>query len=256
MGFVSRALAWIKKSSGGSAAIPREGIDFAKLEKVLQHTIRQKQLFYEAFSHRSYLQIAGDDTAVSNERLEFLGDSVLNLVIAEYLFKLHSNAEEGELTQIRSRLVNRKVLNIYSRNLRLEDFILMSPSAMQIPGRGMETILSDAYEAVIGAIYLDGGYGEARQFVLRSLTEAMENGSVKTEDDNFKSRLLELSQAGGLGAPRYVTVSKEGPEHDRTFTVEVFIENMSYGTGFGKNKKDAEQAAAQKALEKFGSVQG
>ena len=127
----------------------------------------------------------------------------------------------------------------------------MSPSALQVPGRGMETILADAFEAVIGAIYLDGGYADSKRIVERTLRTAIERGLVKTEDENFKSKLLEEAQAGGFTAPRYATVSEEGPDHDRTFTVEVFIGNVFYGVGHGKNKKDAEQAAAEKALQNF-----
>jgi ribonuclease-3 len=254
MGFVRRLLerfndVFVGRKAGG--APPAEELDFAQLGCVLQYTIRNKQLFREAFSHRSYLQLAGNKSAVSNERLEFLGDSVLNLVVAEFLFRLHPTAPEGDLTKIRSRLVNRKALTTYGRELGLESFLLMSPNAMQLPGRGMETIIADAYEAVIGAMYLDGGYQQTKQFAERCLATAMERGGIGYADDNFKSRLLELAQAGGFGAPRYVTIHKEGPEHDRTFTVEVFVGNASYGTGYGKNKKDAEQAAAEQALRKF-----
>ncbi|MBI3766210.1 MAG: hypothetical protein HY277_06875 [Ignavibacteriales bacterium] len=123
--------------------------------------------------------------------------------------------------------------------------------ALSVPGRGMETILADAFEAMIGAIYLDGGYEDAKRFVQGCLLEALTEGTVKMEDENFKSRLLEQAQAGGFGTPRYSTVNEEGPDHDRTFTVEVFIGNVSYGVGHGKNKKDAEQAAAERALQQF-----
>jgi ribonuclease III len=238
----------------GRAHVQAAGINFPKLERALQYSIRNQQLFYEALSHRSYLQVTGNESTLTNERLEFLGDAILNLVAAEYLFHRDSNAPEGELTKIRSRLVNRKALSIYAHELSLSEFLLMSPSTMQVPGRGMETILSDAFEAIIGAIYLDGGYQEAKRFVKRCLLTSLERGSVKTEDENFKSRLLEQSQAEGLGAPRYVTINKEGPDHDRTFTVEVFIGATSFGTGFGKNKKDAEQAAAEKALQQLNAI--
>ena len=112
----------------------------------------------------------------------------------------------------------------------------------------MQTILADAYEALIGAIYLDTGFDHARTFVEETIGRALERGIVIIEDENFKSQLLEHAQAGGLGVPRYSTITEVGPDHDRTFTVEVFIGKVSYGTGSGKNKKDAEQAAAEKAL--------
>ena len=226
-------------------------VNFRKLERVLKYTIHNEQLFAEALSHRSYLQIAGNEETISNERLEFLGDAVLNLAVAEYLFHRHLTAPEGELTKVRSRLVNRKALSMYAHQIRLGGFLLMSPSAAQVAGKGMETILADAYEAVIGAIYLDGGFHHARNFVEQTILTALQNGTVKVEDENFKSQLLEYSQAGGLGAPRYVIVQEEGPDHDRTFTIEVYIGNISYGVGSGKNKKDAEQVAAEKALQQL-----
>jgi ribonuclease-3 len=118
-------------------------------------------------------------------------------------------------------------------------------------GREKPTLLADAFEAVIGAVYLDGGYGKARDFISRALRHALDQNSLRLEDENFKSRLLEYLQAGGLGVPRYVTVNEEGPDHDRTFTVEVLIGATSCGVGYGKNKKDAEQVAAEQALRHF-----
>ena len=227
-------------------------VNVAGLQRVLGYPIRNQQLFFEALSHRSYLQITGNSSNVSNERLEFLGDAVLNLVVAEYVYRRHTNSPEGDLTKIRSRLVNRKALSIYAHELRLSAFMLMSPSASQVTGRGLETILADAFEAVIGAVYLDGGFGHAKSFVERTVQQALQNGVIKIEDENFKSRLLEHSQANGLGVPRYVTVHEEGPDHDRTFTIEVYIGSVSHGIGHGKNKKDAEQAAAEKALQSLG----
>lgn len=237
--------------SSSSDDVSSHDIDFHALQETLQHSISNRQLFSEALSHRSYLQVSGDADTISNERLEFLGDSILNLVIAEYLFHRHGDAHEGDLTKIRSRLVNGKALSIYARQLELSRFLLMSPSASSAVPRGLETILSDAYEAVIGAIYLDGGYDAARKFVERTVLDALQRGLVRTEDENFKSRLLEHAQASGLGAPRYSTIHEEGPDHDRTFTVEVILGNASFGTGIGKNKKDAEQAAAEKALQQL-----
>lgn len=254
MAVLHRLLRWIRGSGNVSGAETlREKVDFPGLERILGFSIRDKNLFFEALSHRSFLQVTGYENARSNERLEFLGDAVLNLAVAEYLYRHRGKAAEGELTKIRSRLVNRKALGAYARELRLGDFILMSPSAFQVAEKGMETILADAYEAIIGAIYLDRGYDRAWRFVERTILRALESGIVNTEDENFKSQLLEQSQAGGLGVPRYITISEKGPDHDRTFTVEVLIGKTSYGIGSGKNKKDAEQAAAEKALQQLNS---
>jgi ribonuclease-3 len=218
-----------------------------RFQHVIGCTIRNEELFVQALLHRSFLQRMGH-VGPSNERLEFLGDSILNLVVAEYLFQRFPSAEEGELTRLRSRLVNRKALAAYGKDLNLYEFILMSDSAAQAGAKGSDTIIADTYEAVIAAIYLDSGYANARQFVQRQVLAAVEKGIVITEDENYKSILLEFAQARGLGVPRYITVREEGPDHDRTFTVEVLLTNKASGVGTGKNKKEAEQAAARAAF--------
>ena len=250
MNILNRLFVWIRRGSGElQQQAPPSDINFAELEQALDYTIHHRQYFSEALSHRSYLQVSDSETTLSNERLEFLGDAVLNLVVAEFLFRSHVDAHEGDLTKIRSRLVNRKALSVYAREIQLSNFMLMSPSTAQMEGKGMDTILADAFEAILGAIYLDSGFQRAKQFIERQIGLALEHGAVKIEDENFKSQLLEYAQAEGLGTPRYVTINQHGPDHDRTFTVEVFIGNVSYGMGVGKNKKDAEQAAAEKALQ-------
>ncbi len=223
-------------------------INFKKLEEVLQYSIKNKNLFTEALSHRSYLQVSGDKYNVTNERLEFLGDSVLNLVVGEFLFRNLPDAKEGDLTKLRARLVNRKALSVIANYLHISEFLLMSPDAQQLSERGRETVLSDAFEALVGAIYLDSNFQEAKIFIEEQLLSALEKKLIKLEDENYKSQLLEQSQSVGLGIPRYVTIGETGPDHDRTFTVEVFLGKKSYGIGIGKNKKVAEQAAAEQAL--------
>jgi ribonuclease-3 len=229
----------------------RQDFDVQKLRRVLGYSFRNSQLFRQALVHRSYLQVLNGPAHVSNERLEYLGDSVLNLVVTEYAFDRYAKAQEGDLTKIRARLVNRKSLVVYAHQLGLWDFMFVSTSAAQSVGRGSETILADAFEALVGAIYLDGGYLPAREFVRRQIFRALDQGTVSTDDENFKSRLLELSQAAGFGIPRYVVVEEEGPDHDRTFTIEVRVGTRVKGVGVGKNKKDAEQSAAEQALEGF-----
>jgi len=184
----------------------------------------------------------------SNERLEFLGDSVLNMVVAERLYATHPDSEEGELTVMRARMVNRKALATYAKKIFLREFLLLSNSAAQAAEKGVDTILADAYEAVIGAIYLDGGLEEAKCFVIRQLTSALEEGTLRDENDNYKSALLEYAQGNGKPLPRYAIVREEGPDHDRTFTVEVSLGEGLSGSGIGKNKKEAEQAAAENVL--------
>jgi ribonuclease-3 len=198
--------------------------------------------------HRSYLPFLEHPAVQSNERLEFLGDSVLNTVIAEYLYRMYPDKEEGELTVMRSRVVNRKALVQFSKQIQLREFLFLSSSAAQAGEKGADTIDADAFEALIGAIYTDGGFHAAKQFILRQLHRAIENGLSFTTDANFKSALLEYAQGRGFGIPWYSVVKEEGPDHDRTFTVCVILENKSIGTGTGKNKKLAEQSAAESAL--------
>lgn len=246
MGFVQRLVGRLFRQAAPAA----DGIDFRGLERIIGTAIRNHSLFAEALTHRSYVQLPGREARISNERLEFLGDSVLNFAVGEYLFHHRQSAREGDLTKNRARLVNKKSLNAYARKIRLDDFILMNPNADRSAPRSMDNILADAFEALIAAVYLDGGYEEARRFIQSQVLTAIEEGSVTVEDENFKSQLLEYAQGEGFGAPRYMTIREEGPDHDRTFTVEVYLHGKPWGVGMGKNKKDAEQAAAEKALQK------
>jgi ribonuclease III len=255
-------MGWVKEFLGRLTGAPRREhsddqetaqkhllrSNIKKFQRLIGMPIRNQDVFVQALLHRSFLTRVQRPVR-SNERLEFLGDSILNLIVAEYLYHHYPDAEEGELTKVRSRLVNRKALAAYAKDIRLSDFILMSSSAAQAVGKGSDTILADTYEAVIAAVYLDGGYDAARRFVERQLLAAVRTGSVITADENYKSMLLEYAQSHGLGTPRYVIANEEGPDHDRTFTVNVLLNNEPRGTGSGKNKKEAEQAAASKALE-------
>lgn len=171
-----------------------------ELQQRLGIQLRNPALLVHALQHRSFASHAPADFS-SNERLEFLGDSVLNLIVGEYLYKRHPNAAEGDLTKMRSRLVNRKALAAYAREIELTRFILMSPSAQQPMSKGMDTISADAFEAVIAAIYLDRGFLAARAFVENRIISAVKHGSVAVADDNYKSKLLEYTQSRGLGVP-------------------------------------------------------
>jgi ribonuclease-3 len=241
----TRDTAWQTPPERVASTLSDESLQ--SLQQTLGYVIREPNLFSQALLHRSYHQ-RSTVALLSNERMEFLGDSVLNLIVGEYLYQAFHDAHEGELTKIRSRLVNKKALSRYADTLHLSEFIIMSQSAARSVGKGMETIMADTFEAVIAAIYLDGGYEAARSFVERQVLAALKKGTVKTRDENYKSMLLEYAQAEGLGIPRYTTVKEEGPDHDRTFTVEVLLNNKRRGTGSGKNKKEAEQAAAARAL--------
>ncbi len=223
-----------------------------QLEEILSVTVHSVPCFEQAFIHRSYLQILNNPHIFSNERLEFFGDAILSAVIAEYLFYLRADILEGELTKMRSWLVNKKSLAYCARKLRLHEFLMVSLSARQSLEQGNDSILADALEAVIAAIYLDSGSDAAKEFILNSvLLHVMNEGSLM-RDTNFKSILLEHVQAQGMGIPRYVVVHESGPDHDKEFTVEVHLEGGEVvGIGMGRNKKEAEQKAASTAVEKM-----
>lgn len=230
------------------AEIRKKGLTYGHIARVIGYRLRRRELLYEALLHRSFLPLS-DGSWISNERLEFLGDSILNVVVADHVFRLFPDAEEGELTRMRSRLVNRRTLATRGRALRLHEFLLLSSSAAQSIDAGSESMVADAYEAIIGAIYLDGGMKAAREHIHRTLLEAVDLDDLAATDDNYKSMLLEYAQGHGLGTPRYTVVREDGPEHDRRFTIEVSLGNGPWGVGSGRSKKDAEQAAAARALE-------
>ena len=222
--------------------------DFTRFTEIIHYYPSNWKLFLQALLHRSYLQFLGEQWN-SNERLEFLGDAILNFIVAEHLFITYPEMEEGELTKLRSRLVNRKILAQRAKELHLSDYLLLSSSAAQSIDSGSESIIADAVESVIGALYLDGGLETARKFIYATLLKNPEVFNSAMTDDNYKSTLLEYAQARSLDIPRYSVIHAEGPEHDRRFTIEVLIGEQFYGSGYGKSKKEAEQAAAAQALE-------
>lgn len=227
--------------------------ELGMLESAIGYRIRNTAYFEQALIHRSYLQIAEHETIVSNERLEFLGDSILNMLIGEFLFHRYGDIQEGDLTKLRSRLVNRKALTLCARALKLEDIILLNASAEQSLTQGNDSLLADAFEAIIAAIYLDCGSSlhSVKEFLARTLLTPEMFERILFIDENFKSILLEFTQSRGLGVPRYIVVREEGPDHERIFTVDVFVGDKQMGQGQGRSKKEAEQQAAAEAVEKL-----
>ena len=229
--------------------------DFNLLEQRLGYVIKYRVYFLQALTHRSYLQFVSEPGMQSNERLEFLGDAVLDLVIGEYLYREFQNLPEGDLTKLRSRLVSGAALAKHATELELEQFMLLSTSAQNALLRGSMTLLADAYEAIIAAIYLDGGMDAARDFIYRHIITHTRRDELMLSDTNYKSMLLEFVQSQKKGVPRYLTVSEDGPNHARIFNVEVMVGGMVHGAGKGHSKKEAEQAAAQMALQELGQLE-
>lgn len=222
----------------------------AKLSQALGVQITFVPLYEQALTHRSYLQVANSPEYRSNERLEFLGDAILGSITAEYLFYGHRQVLEGELTKMRSWLVNKRSLALCAKAIHLDEFLFLSYSARQSLERGNDSMLADALEAIIAAIYIDRGFEEARTFIIDKLLPIMVEGSI-VQDTNYKSLLLETVQARGQSAPRYVVVAEEGPDHEKQFVVEVLVGDRRVGTGRGRNKKEAEQNAASVAMERI-----
>jgi len=224
-----------------------------RIESLIGTKINNVGYFVQALTHRSFLEDSGAHN-LSNERLEFLGDSVLNLVVGEFLFKKFPDEDEGFLTKARANLVNKNVLAETAQKINLADLLLIGKNIYASFEVGAKTILCDAFEALIGAIYLDSGNAVTRELIYNLLIEPQLEEGSHLADDNYKSQLLEYTQANKLDMPQYVVVKEEGPHHDRTFTIGVYIGNKELGTGVGKNKKAAEQNAAKEAFEKLHQV--
>lgn len=222
----------------------------ADLQSKIKYRIKNKSLFVQALVHRSYLEET-EGEVISNERLEFLGDAVLSLIVAEYLYTHFPENDEGFLTKIRAKIVNRKALADAAEAIGLAEYIIIGKNLMQSFMNGSKTVLSDAFEAIIGAIYLDAGLEESKKFVNRILIKPVTKHEDFLRDENYKSQLLELAQSKRMDNPAYIVVNEEGPQHNRMFTVKVVIGNAEFGTGQGRNKKSAEQDAAKAAMIKF-----
>jgi len=219
------------------------------LENLLGYKIKDPTFYIKALTHRSYDEF--DDFHLrSNERLEFLGDSVLSVIVADFLFKNYPKEDEGFLTKTRAKLVNRTTLAKAADNINLMDYMLVSNSFVHATN-GVKTIIADALEALIGAIFLDKGLKKAQVFINEILIKPFAHDRHQMEDKNYKSQLLEYTQANKLSNPYYKILKEEGPQHLKTFTIEVFVNDTSYGIGIGKNKKEAEQNAAKESLKKI-----
>jgi len=211
----------------------------------LGHTFRDIELLHLALAHRSWCG-EQEGGAPSNERLEYLGDAVLGLVVARYSYERYPDFPEGKLAKVRSAVVNARVLAQVARRLGVGDELLLGRGEETSGGRAKASILADAFEAILGAVYLDAGWSAAEALVLRELSDAIAKAGQEPDDFDHKSRLQEKSVRDGQGTPRYV-VTGSGPDHDRAYEAEVFVAGTRIGAGIGRSKKDAEQAAARNA---------
>jgi len=222
--------------------------DTEQLCRLIEYRFASQELLLKALKHRSYLVVSGEDRLQSNERLELLGDAVLGLVVTDYLYQKFPEAEEGVLTNYKSLLVNRANLARVANKFDLGDYLLMNEAEEKAGGRSRVSILSDALEALLGAVYLDGGLNPAAKIIQLHITEGLEDLLAEGTMQNHKSLLLEHCQRESLNGPTYVIESEQGPDHNKTFTVAVIVDGERFGLGTGRSKKIAEQMAAKEAL--------
>ena len=222
-------------------------MDYEALERVLGHTFQDKALLETALTHTSFANEARHGTK-HNERLEFLGDSVLSIVVAEYLFT-HSSLPEGDLTRMRASLVCEAALFTFAQKIGLGRWLRLGHGEEMGGGRTRPSVVSDAFEAVIAALYLVGGIDAARAFILPFVTSALTKQSA---EEDYKTKLQEVVQQNPSERLRYVVASQTGPDHDKHFVVEVHLNSNCIGSGEGHSKKQAEQAAAKEALALMG----
>ncbi len=231
-----------------SLTTPNPDQNVLALEKVLGIQFTNREWLLSAITHRSYLNEHREATWEHNERLEFLGDAVLELVVTDFLFSTYKEKTEGELTAIRAALVNTYSLATASERLGVNQYLLMSKGEAKDEGRARQYILANVFEACIGAIYLDQGYNTARDFISGRLFEHTEEIIKKRLWQDPKSRFQELAQEQASITPTYETLAQEGPDHDRLFTIGVFLRHEKVAEGKGRSKQEAEQQAAQAAI--------
>lgn len=223
--------------------------DFSKFEKEVGLNFRNKDLLVQAFAHRSYLNENPDFKLDHNERLEFLGDAVMELIVTEHLYKDYPEKSEGELTNWRAALVNAKMLTSVAEEIGFNDFLLLSKGEAKEGGKARAYILANTFEALLGSIYLDSGYDTVDKFLqkylLPKLAEIIKTGAYK----DAKSKFQEKAQEKEGVTPSYKVLAESGPDHNKSFSVGVFLGDEVVAEGQGSSKQEAEEVAAAKALE-------
>ena len=229
-----------------------EYVDLGRFETYIHYHFKDKHLLLEALSHSSHAN-EKRKTRKCNERLEFLGDSVLSIVVSEFLFHKYPELPEGELTKLRASMVCEKALHVFAKEIHLGEFLLLGKGEEHTGGRSRSSILADAFEAVIAAIFLDGGMDAAKRHILRFIPDDPEEEKKQPSGfHDYKTQLQEVVQKNPEEKVEYVLVSEYGPDHDKAFEVEVCLNSNVIGKGMGHSKKAAEQQAAKEALSLMG----
>lgn len=226
---------------------PQTSADKKLLESVILRPIQNMDIFSEALRHRSHPSCARPMQKPSNERLEFLGDALINFYVGSFLYSSYSDAPEGDLTKMRSTLVSRDFLAKKGRQLNLGRFIELGEGEERSGGRNKNSIISNAVEAITGALYLDGGHNAAQNFVEKVILRNYKS-VLESEGQNYKGELLEYIQKRHLPMPKFVTKKETGPDHKKIYTVAVQVKEETLGLGKGSNKKIAEQEASRIAM--------
>lgn len=224
-------------------------INFETFEQKTNIVFKNKKLLEQAFIHRSYINENNDSRLSHNERLEFLGDAVLELIVTDYLYNKYPDRDEGDLTAYRSALVNAVIIGEVALELGMNDYLLLSKGEAKDVGKARSYILANTYEAYVGAVYIDQGYEKAQGFIARTLFGKIDEIVAKKLWRDAKSLVQEKSQEYLNVTPVYKVLSESGPDHDKHFTIGVFFGEDRIAEGKGKSKQEAEQAAARSALE-------
>lgn len=225
--------------------------EISHLENSLGYCFKDKKIFLEALTHKSFFHENPDKADAYNERLEFLGDSVLGFVVVEYLFLSDYNLTESVMAKTKSYLVKESVLSEIANTIFLGKYLRLGKGEEVTGGRTKRSLLADAVEALLGAVYIDGGYEKARSLIIRLFREKIDAIMRSGEFHDFKTELQEKTQLLFNTIPEYKIIRQEGAEHKKLFTIEVYIEGERYGDGTGKSKKEAETLAAKEALQKL-----
>ena len=222
-----------------------------KLESISGYTFQNTEIINQALTHTSYVNEEHPGVTQDNERLEFLGDAVINFVVSDYIYHLEPELDEGKLAKLKAVVVSESVLARQAKLIKLGEFMRLGKGELRSGGASRASILGDALEAVIGALYLDGGIEVARRFILAQLQSTMNAVLQDAYTKDYKSLLQELAQSECGTTPKYEVVRQSGPDHDKVFVVKVVIKNIDYGMGKGKSKKEAEQKSARMGFRKL-----
>ncbi|MEI8216243.1 MAG: ribonuclease III [Eubacteriales bacterium] len=226
-------------------------MNYREIEEKLNYSFKNTELLEMALKHSSYINERNLTNVMNYERLEFLGDAIFDAIISDYLFFNMQDSEEGELTKIRAEVVRESSLAKCGTKLQIGKYIYLSRGEENSGGRNRKSILADVMEAIIGAIYIDGGFSEAKKFVLHLFSEIIESAKSGALFSDFKTALQERLQANGEVEIIYIIDKETGPDHEKTFYINLKLNGEEIGKGFGKSKKEAEQAAAKDALNRL-----